>query len=284
MRLLSSSWMLHSVTLQVIAHGRIVAAAHRFVDRHYREIAVHVLLGNVDHALGRMHADWSSRRRELVARISPSFVAQSCRHGIAIEYREHEIIDGPPVSARLLGSSMRSQHAFDHLADHSQAERIGAPARSLGGLNEFRLTKKDLGVMPGARAGIIVDALLDEESGMLIDEVRERLSSRIGGRRSEKPDRTVPSVLASTISISPPLHFAKAFSTKNVYLQDLGIVQFDRMSYTACAMTDVSFFYRFRPGSETGWQQRQEGGAASDRFIASLALNAFERCSALQGG
>ncbi len=71
-------------------------------------------------------------------------------------------------------AGMRTQHPFDHLRDHREPKRIGAPARHLDRRMETGFEKQNLRVMPGARAGVFVDSLLHQERRIPVDEVRER--------------------------------------------------------------------------------------------------------------
>ena len=72
MRLLNSSWMLHSVTLQIVARGREIAAAQLLVDRHQIEIGFGKGLGDVERTLRARCRPMCCSRRASSARASAS--------------------------------------------------------------------------------------------------------------------------------------------------------------------------------------------------------------------
>jgi hypothetical protein len=90
--------------------------------------------------------------------------------------------------------AMGAQYSLDQFRHHREPERIGPPARSLHGLLEARFAKQDLGIMSGPRAGVLVDAFLHQEGGVLIDEVGQRLriaDRRRGTEKSKKAQRSL---------------------------------------------------------------------------------------------
>ena len=98
----------------------------------------------------------------------------------ALQRIEH----GAPIVA-----GVRPQHAVDHFADHRKAERIGAPARQLDRLHEFRLRQQALAERPRAGVRVIVDVALDEIGGLLVDksgELRDLADRRPAPEEAEK--------------------------------------------------------------------------------------------------
>src|SRR5947207_3019043 len=83
----------------------------------------------------------------------------------AIDHRETDA--GERLQTCSLVRLRGTQHAFDHLPHHRQPQRIGAPPRPFDRLVEFRFREQDLRIVPGARTGILVDALLHEEGGVV---------------------------------------------------------------------------------------------------------------------
>ena len=140
----------------------------------------------------------SWRRRASSARSSRhSSVPSASGTRIAVERREHLIgQDLQDLSA--LAADALAQHALHRFGDDRQAERIGAPARHLDGCLEFRFPEQHLGVVAGARAGILVNSLLHQEGGVLVHERRRprrhRESAACGGK-----NRAVPSFLRRPI-------------------------------------------------------------------------------------
>ena len=140
----------------------------------------------------------SSGRSSLQAEL-----AERGRHRIAVEDRERQRLQCVELSLTLL--RMGKQHAFDQFGDHGEPERIGAPARLLDRVVKALLAKQDLGVMPGAGAGILVDALLREEGRLPVDEIGERVG--IADRRwtAEKPEQAQRSLRMAKRSVAAGL-------------------------------------------------------------------------------
>jgi hypothetical protein len=125
--------------------------------------------------------------REFGARLAPCLFPERRRDRIAVEHRKNERTER--VELHVSVDAMRAQHALDQFRHHREPERIGPPTRSLHRRLESRFAKQDLGIMSRPRAGVLVDAFLHQESGVLVDEIGQPL--RIANRRTgtEKPKK-----------------------------------------------------------------------------------------------
>ena len=135
----------------------------------------------------------SCSRRASSARASLQASRRASRNRVAVEHREDQ--SAQRIELALPVGAIRSQHPLDQLAHHREPEWVGAPTRLLHGILEARLGKKDLGIVPGARAGIFVNSFLHQERRLPVDEIGQ-LSTHRGstgaGGKIEKPQWIPP--------------------------------------------------------------------------------------------
>src|SRR6266536_2982357 len=105
-----------------------------------------------------MQADELEPAHELGARLAPCLLAERRRDWVAVENGKNDAAKG--IELAMSFCSIGPQHALDQFRHHGQPQRIGSPTRLLDGRLEARFAKKDLGIMSGARAGVLVDAFL----------------------------------------------------------------------------------------------------------------------------
>jgi len=91
-------------------------------------------------------------------------------------------------------ADMRPHDALDQFGDHGEAKRVGAPARSVDRVLEGPLAEQDLGIVSGAGARVLIDSLLRDEGGALVDEHPRSPTSLIGavGEMRQKAPSTPP--------------------------------------------------------------------------------------------
>src|SRR5829696_6433799 len=158
---------------EVVPDRRELARAELSIDRHEAEIRLGERHRDVFRGLHRMDADEGEATLELVAAIAPVGAAQGCRDRVAVEYRQHHrserVENGLPLSP-----AVAAKHALDEFRHHDETERIGAPAGVFHSFLEAGFGEQDLGVVPGPGARVLVDSLLRQEGGVLIDEGGER--------------------------------------------------------------------------------------------------------------
>src|ERR1700674_5310794 len=140
-----------------------------------------------------MRSDLVQLAGEFAPRLLPFVACQRRRHGIAVEDGENHRDERIENDATVVGS-VRAQYALDHLAHHRKAERIGLPARPLEGFNEPGIPQQYLGVMTGTGLRIIVEALLHDEGGLLVDEIGE-LPGVTDGRPATEKSKEIQTIL-----------------------------------------------------------------------------------------